>query len=138
MQHSSKIVVMAKLKPFNNLHQSSVIAVMEKLQLFKYFTSIHELSSWHRFLFLQYSRNRFKVAMRPYDVREVVESFGAGQVMDSKDIWKYFFCFKIFGTGQVKDSKNIWKCDHCALISTLSWIAFQWIIKTHQVRLRCC
>ena len=139
LQQKSEIVVMAQLKPFNNSRQNYVIAVMAKLQHFKYFTSIHELSSWQgffyfwhipgtdskilpqymnyhhdtRFLFLLFSRNRFKVAMRPYDVREVVESFGAGQV---------------------KDSKNIWKCDHCELF----WIAFKWIIKTHQVRLRCC
>ena len=83
-------------------------------------------------LFLPYSRNKFKVAMRPYDVREVVESFGAGQVKDFKNIWKYFFLvlkylerarwkilktfenvllnLKMFKVGQVKDSKNIWKC----------------------------
>ena len=70
---------------FNNLHRSSVIVTMAKH--FKYFTSLQESSHHYTvFLFLSYSRNRFKVAMRPYDVREVVESFGAGQVKDCKYI----------------------------------------------------
>ena len=49
LQQKSEIVVMAQLKPFNNSRQNYVIAVMAKLQHFKYFTSIHELSSWQVF-----------------------------------------------------------------------------------------
>ena len=31
-------------------------------------------------LYILFFRKRFKVTMRPYDVRDVVEAFGAGQV----------------------------------------------------------
>ena len=51
LQQKSEIVVMAQLKPFNNSRQNYVIAVMAKLQHFKYFTSIHELSSWQGFFY---------------------------------------------------------------------------------------